>query len=103
MTIARAIRLAQSGPSFVCRAKTSTLAPLKTSAAQRFRQLSAAIRSLDRTAAILAERRAAFGITAPIFTTASKKYAWLTEIQAAGKMTSLQVGKYVRYDIFVAR
>ena len=38
-------------------------------------------------------------ITAPIFTTASKKYAWLTQIQAVGKMTSVQVGKFVKYDI----
>ena len=42
-------------------------------------------------------------ITAPIFTTAFKKYPWLTEILAVGKMTSLQVGKYVKYDIFAAR
>lgn len=34
-------------------------------------------------------------ITAPIFTTAFKKYPWLTEILAVGKMTSLQAGKYV--------
>jgi hypothetical protein len=38
-------------------------------------------------------------ITAPIFTTASKKYAWLTQIQAVGKMTSVKVGKFVKYDI----
>ena len=42
-------------------------------------------------------------ITAPIFTTASKKYAWLTQIQAVGKMTSNQFGKFVKYDIFVVR
>jgi hypothetical protein len=42
-------------------------------------------------------------ITAPIFTTASKKYAWLTQIQAVGKMTGLQVGKFVKYDVFAVR
>jgi hypothetical protein len=38
-------------------------------------------------------------ITAPRFTTASKKYAWLNHIQAIGKMVTVQKTKIV-YDIF---
>lgn len=44
----------------------------------------------------------AYFITAPRFTTASKKYAWLNQIQAVGKMVSVQVGKTVKYDVFAA-
>jgi len=40
-------------------------------------------------------------ITAPRFTTQSKKYSWLNSVQAIGKMTSLQNTK-VKYDIFAA-
>ena len=39
-------------------------------------------------------------ITAPRFTTASAKYAWLNQIQAVGKMVSLQRGHAIKYDIF---
>lgn len=39
-------------------------------------------------------------ITAPRFTTASTKYAWLNHVQAVGKMVSLQRGHTIKYDIF---
>lgn len=39
-------------------------------------------------------------IVAPRFTTASTKYAWLNQIQAVGKMVSLQRGHGIKYDIF---
>ena len=39
-------------------------------------------------------------LTAPRFTTASTKYAWLNHVQAVGKMVSLQRGRSVIYDIF---
>jgi hypothetical protein len=42
----------------------------------------------------------AYVITAPRFTTASTKYAWLNHVQAVGKMVSLQRGRGVKYDIF---
>ena len=45
----------------------------------------------------------AYFITAPRFTTASTKYAWLNQVQAVGKMVSLQRGHGVKYDIFVVR
>jgi hypothetical protein len=38
-------------------------------------------------------------ITAPRFTTASKKYEWINQIQAVGKMVTLQNTK-IKYDIF---
>jgi hypothetical protein len=41
-------------------------------------------------------------ITAPKFSTASKKYEWLNHVQAVGKMVSLQNTK-VKYDVFVVR
>lgn len=41
-------------------------------------------------------------ITTPRFTTASKKYAWLGQIQAVGKMVSVQTTR-VKYDIFAVR
>jgi uncharacterized protein DUF3237 len=41
-------------------------------------------------------------ITAPRFTTASKKYAWLNQIQAVGKMVSVQNTR-IKYDIFGVR
>ena len=40
--------------------------------------------------------------TAVKFTTGSKKYEWLSQIQAVGKMVALQNTK-VRYDIFAVR
>jgi len=39
-------------------------------------------------------------IMAPRFTTASKKYEWINQIQAVGKMVAIQGGKTVKYDIF---
>ena len=45
----------------------------------------------------------AYFLTAPRFTTASAKYAWLNHIQAVGKMVSLQRGRGIKYDIFEMR
>jgi hypothetical protein len=42
-------------------------------------------------------------LTAPRFTTASEKYAWLNHVQAVGKMVSVQRGHHVKYDIFELR
>src|SRR5215469_17298039 len=42
-------------------------------------------------------------ITAPQFTTGSKKYDWLNRIQAVGKMVSLQRGVKIKYDWFIVR
>ena len=41
-------------------------------------------------------------LTAPRFTTASKKYDWLNTVQAVGKMVTWQKGK-LTYDLFVVR
>jgi hypothetical protein len=41
-------------------------------------------------------------ITAPRFTTASKKYEWINQIQAVGKMVTVQSTK-IKYDIFAVR
>jgi hypothetical protein len=41
-------------------------------------------------------------ITAPKFSTTSKKYEWLNHIQAVGKMVSVQNTK-VKYDVFAVR
>jgi hypothetical protein len=41
-------------------------------------------------------------ITAPKFSTASKKYEWLNHIQAVGKMVSVQNTKII-YDVFAVR
>jgi Protein of unknown function (DUF3237) len=41
-------------------------------------------------------------ITAPKFSTASKKYEWLNHIQAVGKMVTVQNTKIV-YDVFAVR
>ena len=45
----------------------------------------------------------AYFITAPQFTTGSKKYDWLNQIQAVGKMVSLQRGVKIKYDWFIVR
>ena len=42
-------------------------------------------------------------ITAPQFTTGSKKYEWLNQIQVVGKMVSVQLGKTIKYDCFIVR
>jgi Protein of unknown function (DUF3237) len=41
-------------------------------------------------------------LTAPRFTTASKKYDWLNRVQGVGKMVTVQQGK-LTYDLFVVR
>ena len=41
-------------------------------------------------------------LTAPRFTTASKKYGWLNTVQAVGKMVTWQKGK-LTYDLFAVR
>ena len=41
-------------------------------------------------------------VTAPRFTTASKKYEWLNQLQAVGKMVTSQATK-IKYDIFAVR
>jgi hypothetical protein len=38
-------------------------------------------------------------VTAPRFTTASKKYEWINQLQAVGKMVTVQNTK-IKYDIF---
>jgi hypothetical protein len=42
-------------------------------------------------------------ITAPQFTTGSKKYEWLNQIQAVGKLVSIQRGVKIKYDWFIVR
>jgi hypothetical protein len=42
-------------------------------------------------------------ITTPRFMTESPKYAWLNQIQAVGKMVSLQRGARIKYDLFAIR
>jgi len=42
-------------------------------------------------------------ITAPQFTTGSKKYDWINHIQAVGKMVSTQRGVNIKYDLFIVR
>src|SRR5262245_9117727 len=42
-------------------------------------------------------------ITAPRFMTDSPKYTWLNQVQAVGKMVSLQRGVRIKYDVFVIR
>jgi hypothetical protein len=35
--------------------------------------------------------------------TTSAKYAWLNQIQAVGKMVSVQRGVAIKYDVFAVR
>lgn len=42
-------------------------------------------------------------ITTPRFMTTAAKYAWLNDVQAVGKMVSLQRGVAIKYDVFVVR
>jgi hypothetical protein len=44
----------------------------------------------------------AYWISTPRFTTVSKKYAWLNDVQAVGKMVSLKKGQ-IKYDLFAVR
>lgn len=41
-------------------------------------------------------------VTAPRFTTASKKYDWLNKVQAVAKMVALQ-NTSIKYDVFIVR
>jgi hypothetical protein len=41
-------------------------------------------------------------VTAPRFTTASKKYEWINQLQAVGKMVSIK-NTSIKYDIFAVR
>jgi hypothetical protein len=41
-------------------------------------------------------------ITAPHFSTTAKKYEWLNQTQAVGKLVSVQTTK-IKYDIFAVR
>jgi hypothetical protein len=51
---------------------------------------------------VLTSKDYEYFITAPRFTTASKKYAWLNHVQAVGKMVSVQKTK-IKYDVFAVR
>ena len=42
-------------------------------------------------------------VTAPRFTTASKKYEWINQLQAVGKMVSRQRNGQLKYDVFAVR
>jgi Protein of unknown function (DUF3237) len=42
-------------------------------------------------------------VIAPRFTTASKKYEWINQLQAVGKMVTIQRNKEITYDIFAVR
>ena len=52
---------------------------------------------------VLTSKDGWYFITAPQFTTGSTKYDWLNNIQAIGKMISLQRGVKIRYDWFIVR
>jgi len=52
---------------------------------------------------VITSKDAKYFITAPQFTTGSKKYDWLNQIQAVGKMVSLQRGVNIKYDWFIVR
>lgn len=44
-------------------------------------------------------------VIAPVFETASRKFAWLNDVQAVGKFVSIQTGEqaHVRFDIYAVR
>ena len=52
---------------------------------------------------VLTSKDGWYFITAPQFTTGSKKYEWLNQIQAVGKMVSIQRGVKIKYDWFIVR
>jgi hypothetical protein len=52
---------------------------------------------------VLTSKDYEYFITAPQFTTGSKKYDWLNQIQAVGKMVSIQRGVKIKYDWFIVR
>jgi Protein of unknown function (DUF3237) len=43
-----------------------------------------------------------YWVTAPKFSTASKKYEWINGVQGVAKMVQAQAGK-VRYDVYIAK
>jgi hypothetical protein len=48
----------------------------------------------------------AYFVVAPTFRTGSEKYAWLTRVQAVGKMVQLSfdpANRFIEYDFFVVR
>jgi hypothetical protein len=49
------------------------------------------------------EAKDMYFMTALKFSPSSNKYDWLKQIQAVGKMVSVQAGKGVKYDIFTLR
>jgi hypothetical protein len=58
---------------------------------------------LAKGEAVTAAEGYGYFITTPRFMTSSPKYAWLNEIQAVGKMVSIQRGVAIKYDVFVVR
>jgi len=44
-------------------------------------------------------------VIAPLFETASRKYAWLNDVQAVGKFVSIQTGPqaHVTFDLYAVR
>src|SRR6516225_2334773 len=52
---------------------------------------------------VLTSKDGWYFITAPQFTTGSKKYDWVNQIQAVGKMVSIQRGAKIKYDWFIVR
>jgi hypothetical protein len=42
-------------------------------------------------------------VIAPRFTTASKKYEWINQLQAVGKMVTIQKNTKIKFDIFTVR
>lgn len=58
---------------------------------------------LSKGEAVNATDNYGYFITAPRFMTTSAKYAWLNQIQAVGKMVSVQRGVAVKYDVFAVR
>jgi hypothetical protein len=58
---------------------------------------------LAKGEAVTASSGYGYFITTPRFMTTSAKYAWLNDIQAVGKMVSMQRGVAIKYDVFVVR
>lgn len=58
---------------------------------------------LTKGEAVTAADGYGYFITTPRFMTTSAKYAWLNEVQAVGKMVSVQRGVAIKYDVFAVR
>ena len=58
---------------------------------------------LEKGETVTAAEGYGYFVTAPRFMTTSAKYAWLNEIQAVGKMVSVQRGVAIKYDVFAVR